>query len=336
MTPWPSRSATCPALLLCAVASLIGCVGGSSSNPGGGVGVGGDVFVPAGFDALSDGDGPGSLDTGAAATDGAATDTSARTTNDVPATPKDTAQLVGDGGCTLGAARCHDGKRQLCAKAGWSDTPCTLDAPVCVAGKCHVCAPGKPFCSQPLAGATHGMKAFSCSDDGATSTLTAVCKDGPCKDGQCMACFAGKHRCHEGQREVCAGGGLLWAPDHCPKSTPACVDGACKVCAPSSKSCGKDGAGDDAVVLCDDTGSKGTIVAVCKAPAFCESGACVQCKPGTAKCVDGALVTCKPDGTGFAVAPCPAAKPVCDGGTCKLCKADASFCQQATADAPPR
>lgn len=231
--------------------------------------------------------------------------------------------------CTLGAARCGPEGREFCHKAGWAGAPCSPLTPACVDGMCLNCIPKTKFCADAPAGTSHSNVVMSCDDTGGSAEIVEACAEGPCSKGACLACNPGDHRCNEGAREVCAGGGKLWSPDHCAAPTPACVEGACLACVPSTTSCGIAGNGEAAIMQCDANGSSATMIAACSAPKTCSDGACVLCVPNSTACLAGALTTCKADGSGFETTPCPAATPACVAGACKLCEPGDVFCQAA-------
>ena len=238
---------------------------------------------------------------------------------------------AGDGlVCTLGASRCGATGRELCGKSGWLPAKCDLIAPVCVAGSCLACTPNSDFCADVPLGAKYSKALMRCDATGASSKVVEACAAGPCVKGKCVNCTPGAYRCNAGAREVCAGGGLLWSPDHCPADTPTCVDGACKVCTPSGKHCGKAAAGADTVLQCDGVGGSAVVVETCVKPTFCSGGSCVSCKPGSGVCKEGALATCKPDGSDYDVVSCPASTPVCVNASCKVCEPNGVFCRAAS------
>jgi len=242
-----------------------------------------------------------------------------------------------DGGCTIGATRCAKaGKkgREICGASGWKKAPCEATTPMCVNGKCLVCPPGATFCGDKASGDPYSKIVLKCDANGGSAAKVKVCPEGPCIDGSCMTCPPGTRRCKDGKREICAGGGLLWSPDHCPAAKPACFKGKCVPCVAGELACGKDPSGKPAVMKCDANGTKLSLVAACEAGKFCESGACVSCKPGEQKCVDGKLGTCKANGSGMSMAPCPEATPACIGAKCMTCKPGATYCQAGSKTAP--
>ncbi len=238
-----------------------------------------------------------------------------------------------DAGCTLGATRCSKDGRERCGKQGWALAKCNLITPVCVDGKCLTCTPGATFCAATADNAPSN-KVMQCDSTGASAKIVEQCNNGPCNGGTCQACKAGTHRCNDGKREVCAGGGLLWSPDHCPADKPVCLDGSCKLCPPSTKFCGKGPKGNEAVLACAAGGDASVPIEVCYPPKFCSNGACISCTSGQTTCKDGLLATCKADASGYELSSCPAKTPACTDGMCKLCKANTIFCQAATSTAP--
>ncbi|MCO4762113.1 MAG: IgGFc-binding protein [Myxococcales bacterium] len=235
--------------------------------------------------------------------------------------------------CSLGASRCSSTGRELCGKGGWLPAKCDLIAPVCVDGKCLACTPKMVFCADAPIGVSHSKAVMQCDATGASSKIIEACATGPCEAGKCLACTPGAHRCNANVREVCAGGGQLWSPNHCPATAATCVDGGCKVCKPLAKLCGKNAAGADSVLQCDGSGGWAVPVKECVKPTFCSGGKCVTCVPGSTMCKDGALATCKADGSDYAVSSCPAATPVCVKATCKLCEPSGVFCRAASENA---
>lgn len=230
--------------------------------------------------------------------------------------------------CTLGALRCSTaGGRQACKAAGWVAAPCPAITPTCVDGACKVCAPNATYCAEAAAG-QQAKTVLKCNAVGDAAAVLSQCPDGPCEGGQCLVCASGTHRCVDGKREVCAGGGILWAPDHCPDTTPVCSDGKCGDCAPGQKLCATDANGASIVTQCGAPGTTPTAVQTCQGDMFCVAGVCVVCKPGAKKCMDGQAAACANDGSGWSTSPCAKDTPVCADGVCLVCAPDKPFCVQ--------